>query len=591
MIDLSRLEQQFSLPTGLLSAVMQQESGGNPNAVSPKGALGSFQFMPATAQQYGIDPTDPEQSAVGAARMYSDLLGKYNGDVPSALAAYNWGQGNVDRQGLSNAPAETQNYISKIMGSIGNAIVPSAQAAPADLSQLSDEQLQQIAGGGGQQPSSDLSHLSDEQLVAIASSQQPTGNTKSNGETNSPNDFYIGDNQQNSSSGNSALSKLESLVSEAPDDNYFGLIPMAKSLGRGILGMMKDVAGEGQPVGSNLNMDELGALMAISPTTRAILPTSGGTLKSITKDTFVGDVIDNIATRAPKSDLPVVAKTTVPALIAKAEGTTSQDFHVLAQKSYALADESGGVLTPKFTDKFIEEAKSVAPQTEAGKIISGDSTATQLVERMQALKGKPINLSGAQEIDEALGSLIDKEFGIKGLSKEGKGIYDLQTKFRSMMNDAVKDGDVAGGAQGFEAWKQGQQYWAQSMAMRDVEKMMKRAELTDNPSTSLRTQMRNLYTNDARMRGFKTKAEKKAILNASKTGAVTGLLKMFGSRLIPYTAGIAEGISGGGVTGGILTATVAHGLTSASRNAATKLQMNRAQKVLDTIAKRPAKGK
>lgn len=132
MIDLAQLEQQNGLPSGLLTAVMQQESGGNPNAVSPKGAMGAFQFMPQTAQQYGIDPNDPNQAAQGAAKMLGDLSQKYNGSMPHVLAGYNWGQGNVDRQGLERAPAETQNYISNIMGKIGSAIVPSAQASTPD---------------------------------------------------------------------------------------------------------------------------------------------------------------------------------------------------------------------------------------------------------------------------------------------------------------------------------------------------------------------------------------------------------------------------------------------------------------------------
>lgn len=130
-VDFSQLEQQNGLPSGLLSAMQQQESGGNQNAVSPKGAVGAFQFMPQTAQAYGIDPTDPDQSAQAAAQMMGGLVKKYNGDIPSALAGYNWGQGNLDRHGMQNAPPETQNYIQKIMSGIGNAIVPSAQAAEA----------------------------------------------------------------------------------------------------------------------------------------------------------------------------------------------------------------------------------------------------------------------------------------------------------------------------------------------------------------------------------------------------------------------------------------------------------------------------
>lgn len=111
---LAGLESKYQLPSGLLNAVMQQESGGNTNAVSPKGAQGSFQFMPATAKQYGVDVHDMNSSADGAARMYSDLLKAHGGDLDKALASYNYGQGNVAKYGMDNLPKETQDYIAKI---------------------------------------------------------------------------------------------------------------------------------------------------------------------------------------------------------------------------------------------------------------------------------------------------------------------------------------------------------------------------------------------------------------------------------------------------------------------------------------------
>jgi hypothetical protein len=111
---LAQLEDKYKLPSGLLHAVMKQESGGNVNAVSPKGARGAFQFMPATAKQYGVDVNSLESSADGAARMYADLLKSHNGDVDKALASYNWGQGNVVRKGMENAPKETRDYIAKV---------------------------------------------------------------------------------------------------------------------------------------------------------------------------------------------------------------------------------------------------------------------------------------------------------------------------------------------------------------------------------------------------------------------------------------------------------------------------------------------
>lgn len=107
-------EKKYNLPSGLLSAVMNQESAGNPNAVSKKGARGLFQFMPDTATGYNINPDDPEEAAEGAARMYADLLKQHKGDIDMALAGYNWGSGNMAKHGMENMPTETRNYINSI---------------------------------------------------------------------------------------------------------------------------------------------------------------------------------------------------------------------------------------------------------------------------------------------------------------------------------------------------------------------------------------------------------------------------------------------------------------------------------------------
>lgn len=151
LLNLRELERQNGLPEGLLSSVMKAESGGNPSAVSPAGAIGLFQFMPATAKQYGIDPRDPQQSAFGAAKMYGDLMRKY-GDMPSALAAYNWGQGNVDRKGLENAPKETRNYIQKVLGGIGEMIVPSAHAEEMPDDGFTEEEIRAELESRGETP-------------------------------------------------------------------------------------------------------------------------------------------------------------------------------------------------------------------------------------------------------------------------------------------------------------------------------------------------------------------------------------------------------------------------------------------------------
>jgi len=122
--DLNTLIQQsatkYNLDPVLLAAVVQQESSGNPNAVSSAGAQGLMQLMPSTAKMLGVtDPLDPTQSLDGGARYLSQLLNQYGGSVPLALAAYNAGPGNVQKyNGIPPFP-ETQNYVTNIMESAG----------------------------------------------------------------------------------------------------------------------------------------------------------------------------------------------------------------------------------------------------------------------------------------------------------------------------------------------------------------------------------------------------------------------------------------------------------------------------------------
>lgn len=118
--DFSALEKKYNLPSGLLDSVWQQESSRGKNMLSPKGAQGHFGFMPKTAAAYGLkDPNDLAESSDAAARMYRDLLKSNGGNLPGALASYNWGSGNLARQGMGAAPRETRDYISNVMGRMG----------------------------------------------------------------------------------------------------------------------------------------------------------------------------------------------------------------------------------------------------------------------------------------------------------------------------------------------------------------------------------------------------------------------------------------------------------------------------------------
>lgn len=104
---------QYGVDPALLAAVAQVESGGNPAAKSPAGALGLMQFMPGTAKELGVDPMNPTSAINGAAKLLRGHLDKF-GSLDKALAAYNAGPGAVSRFGGVPPYPETQGYVQKV---------------------------------------------------------------------------------------------------------------------------------------------------------------------------------------------------------------------------------------------------------------------------------------------------------------------------------------------------------------------------------------------------------------------------------------------------------------------------------------------
>lgn len=134
-LNFAAIERQHGLPAGVLTNLVRQESRGNCDARSPVGAYGLCQFMPATARERGVNASDPVSSINGAANYLEDLMDMFGGDAEKAIAAYNWGQGNM-RRAIRNhgenwrehLPAETRNYLQVVGRGIGRGYVQRQQA-------------------------------------------------------------------------------------------------------------------------------------------------------------------------------------------------------------------------------------------------------------------------------------------------------------------------------------------------------------------------------------------------------------------------------------------------------------------------------
>ncbi len=111
---IQKAAHKYDLDPALLSSVIEAESGFNPDATSKAGAMGLMQLMPETAKELGVkNPFDPSENIMAGAGYLKMLLNRYGGELNLALAAYNWGMGNLEKS-PGRLPGETIAYIEKV---------------------------------------------------------------------------------------------------------------------------------------------------------------------------------------------------------------------------------------------------------------------------------------------------------------------------------------------------------------------------------------------------------------------------------------------------------------------------------------------
>ncbi|WP_199170501.1 lytic transglycosylase domain-containing protein [Caulobacter sp. FWC2] len=114
--QISTAANAYALDPKLVEAVAWRESRFHTGALSAKGAIGVMQLMPGTARDLGVDPHDPVQNIRGGALYLRRMMSAFGGDVRLALAAYNAGPAAVRKHGGVPPYAETQAYVTSILG-------------------------------------------------------------------------------------------------------------------------------------------------------------------------------------------------------------------------------------------------------------------------------------------------------------------------------------------------------------------------------------------------------------------------------------------------------------------------------------------
>lgn len=262
---------------------------------------------------------------------------------------------------------------------------------------------------------------------------------------------------------------------------------------------------------------------------------------------------------------------------------TSKNLFSEGDKAYEAANAAGAGARPVATNNFLDQAIKTAQQDPNLLAVHGPDDVTNYLERLQALRDKPLPLSTAQALDIDLRESAAKAFRA-GDNNLGARYQAIKQSLRDNIYNAPDPTHITGGPQGFYALKEGNRLYSQGYQVEDLENAMAKGLENEVPSTGIKTQFRKI-ADDIRVNGPKGRSQElvDSINEAARTGALTGLLKTMGSRLGPIAAGAVGGMLGapagplGAAAGSAVAGGASYLATAPFRAGATALQAGKAE--------------
>jgi len=227
--------------------------------------------------------------------------------------------------------------------------------------------------------------------------------------------------------------------------------------------------------------------------------------------------------------------------------TLASDAFDVARAHYALADHYGGRVSAKANDAFLDNKISgIRTQTpEARRFDPTDAVDASIGDLNNALRGQELSLRGTQEIDKKIGDRIEVALRA-GKKDEASRLLEMQHALRDHV-ESVGQGETVGGPAGFAALKDARRSWSIAVRMQDIERMIEKAEGTQNPQVTLRNAIER-YSKDPKMTRGWAKEDLDLLKQSSKTSDGMEILRGMASRLGPI-GGYAVGGPIGGLAG------------------------------------------